>query len=124
MYESGLTFPQIVVMCMPSLGRARSRCRRWRKRCGCRWQPRVNWWIGSWKANMSPGEEHPEDWRVRMIRMRARGRHFMDRLNEIRRQELSKAFDRLPPGVRGRLTDALREAVEALASQESPRDTD
>jgi hypothetical protein len=39
----------------------------------------------------------------------------MNRLNEIRRRELNEAFDRLPPKVRGRLTDVLREAVESLS---------
>jgi hypothetical protein len=50
--------------------------------------------------------------------MRPHGKQFMDRLNEIRRRELSAAFDRLPPRVRGRLTDVLRDAVAAL--RESP----
>jgi len=41
----------------------------------------------------------------------------MDRLDEMRRRELTEAFDQLPPKVRGRLTEVLREAVEALAAR-------
>jgi hypothetical protein len=39
----------------------------------------------------------------------------MERLNEVRRRELSDAFAKLPDAVRGRLTEVLRDAVEALA---------
>jgi hypothetical protein len=39
----------------------------------------------------------------------------MDALNETRRRELAEAFGRLPAAVRKRLTEVLRDAVEALA---------
>jgi DNA-binding MarR family transcriptional regulator len=67
-------------------------------------------------------EEDPDDRRVRLVRMRPHGKQFMDRLDEIRRRELSEAFDRLPAKVRGRLTEVLREAVEALRDTEPSRE--
>ena len=123
MYESGLTFPQIIVMYAltwqgPQPLSALAQTLRLSLAATSQLVDRLV--EGEYVAR----EEQPEDRRVRIIRMRARGRRFMDRLNEIRRQELSQAFDRLPPGVRGRLTDALREAVEALGSSDSSRDTD
>lgn len=119
MYESGLTFPQIIVMYALT-------------------------WLGPLPISALAGklrlslaatsqlvdrlvedgyvarEENPEDRRVRLVRMRPHGKQFMDRLNEIRRRELGDAFDRMPPKLRTRLTDVLREAVDALSDAERP----
>jgi DNA-binding MarR family transcriptional regulator len=123
MYESGLTFPQIIVMYAltwqgPQPLSALAKTLRLSLAATSQLVDRLV--EGDYVAR----EEQAEDRRVRIIRMRARGKRFMDRLNEIRRQELSQAFDLLPSPVRERLTAALREAVEALSSSESSRGTD
>jgi DNA-binding MarR family transcriptional regulator len=123
MYESGLTFPQIIAMYVltwqgPQPLSALAEALRLSLAATSQLVDRLV--EGEYVAR----GEQPEDRRVRIIRMRARGKRFMDRLNEIRRQELSQAFNILPPPVRERLTDALREAVEALSAGDSSRDTD
>jgi DNA-binding MarR family transcriptional regulator len=114
MYESGLTFPQIIVMYALTWEGAlpiSTLAQRLRLSLGATSQL-VDRLV---EAQLVAREEDAEDRRVRLVRMRPQGKQFMERLNEIRRRELSEAFDRLPPKVRARLTDVLREAVEALA---------
>jgi DNA-binding MarR family transcriptional regulator len=119
MYESGLTFPQIIVMyaltwhgAIPTSALAG--------------QLRLSLAATSQlvdrlvEGEFVEREESPEDRRVKLVRMRPRGKQFMARLDEIRRQELLGAFDKLPTKVRVRLTLALREAVEALAKMDAP----
>jgi DNA-binding MarR family transcriptional regulator len=117
MYESGLTFPQIIVMYALSwLGPLpiSTLAQRLRLSLAATSQLVDRLVEGQFVAR----EEDPEDRRVRLVRMRPHGRQFMDRLDEMRRRELGEAFDRLPPKVRGRLTDVLREAVEYLSKEE------
>lgn len=117
MYESGLTFPQIIVMyALTWLGPQpiSTLAQRLRLSLGATSQLVDRLVEGEWVAR----EEDPDDRRVRLVRMRPHGKQFMDRLNEIRRRELSEAFDRLPPRVRDRLTEVLRDAVECLGRQE------
>jgi DNA-binding MarR family transcriptional regulator len=119
MYESGLTFPQIIVMyalAWPGPQPLSALAQTLRLSLAATSQLVDRLVEGKFVAR----EEHPEDRRVRVIRMRARGKQFMDRLDEIRREELGQAFDRLPHPVRERLTVALREAVEALTSAAPP----
>jgi DNA-binding MarR family transcriptional regulator len=114
LYESGLTFPQIIVMYALTWEGAlpiSTLAQRLRLSLGATSQL-VDRLVD---AQLVAREEDVDDRRVRLVKMRPQGRQFMERLNEIRRRELSEAFDRLPPKVRGRLTDVLREAVEALA---------
>jgi DNA-binding MarR family transcriptional regulator len=114
MYESGLTFPQIIVMyALTWLGPQpiSTLAEKLRLSLGATSQLVDRLVEGEFVAR----EEDPDDRRVRLVRMRPHGKQFMDRLNEIRRRELSDAFDRLPPKVRGRLTEVLREAVESLS---------
>jgi DNA-binding MarR family transcriptional regulator len=118
MYESGLTFPQIIVMYAltwngPQPISALSQTLRLSLAATSQLVDRLV------DGEFVRREEHPDDRRVRIVAIRPRGKQFMDRLNEIRRREISDAFDRLPTKVRARLTEALREAVEALASQGS-----
>lgn len=113
MYESGLTFPQIIVMYAltwegPQPISTLAQTLRLSLAATSQLVDRLV------EGEYVGREEHPEDRRVRLVRLRSRGNQFMDRLNEIRRRELNEAFDRLPPKVRGRLTDVLREAVESL----------
>jgi len=126
MYESGLTFPQIIVMYAltwqgPQPISTLAQTLRLSLAATSQLVDRLV------EGEFVSRGEDPGDRRVRIIAMRPQGRQFMDRLNEIRRRELSEAFDRLPPKVRVRLTDVLREAVEALSqegSSPSSRDTD
>lgn len=118
LYESGLTFPQIIVMYAltwegPQAISALARTLRLSLAATSQLVDRLV--EGEFVARV----EDPEDRRVRIISIRPHGKRFMDRLNEIRRQELSQAFDHLPQDVRSRLTDALREAVESLGSSAS-----
>jgi DNA-binding MarR family transcriptional regulator len=116
MYESGLTFPQIIVMyALTWLGPLpiSSLAERLRLSMGATSQLVDRLVDGAFVAR----EESPDDRRVRLVRMRPHGKQFMDRLNEIRRRELAEAFDRLPPKVRGRLTEVLREAVASLGGE-------
>jgi DNA-binding MarR family transcriptional regulator len=117
MYESGLTFPQIIVMYVltwmgPQPMSALAQMLRLSLAATSQLVDRLV------EGGFVAREEDPDDRRVRRIRMRPHGRQFMDRLDEMRRRELSEAFDRLPPRIRARLTDVLREAVEALAAAE------
>jgi DNA-binding MarR family transcriptional regulator len=119
LYESGLTFPQIIVMYAltwegPQPISTLAQTLRLSLAATSQLVDRLV--DGGYVAR----EEDPDDRRVRVVRMRPSGKQFMSRLNEIRRRELSEAFDRLPARVRGRLTDVLREAVEALSPQGPP----
>jgi DNA-binding MarR family transcriptional regulator len=114
MYESGLTFPQIIVMYaltwtgpLPMSTLAQ----KLRLSLAATSQLVDRLVDGRYVAR----EEDPDDRRVRLVRMRPHGKQFMDRLNEIRRRELSEAFGRLPPALHERLTQVLREAVESLS---------
>jgi DNA-binding MarR family transcriptional regulator len=116
MYESGLTFPQIIVMYaltwqgpQPMTTLAQTL----RLSLAATSQLVDKLVEGQFVAR----EEDPNDRRVRIVRMRPHGKQFMDRLDEMRRRELTEAFDQLPPKVRARLADVLREAVEALAAR-------
>jgi DNA-binding MarR family transcriptional regulator len=123
-YESGLTFPQIIVMyALAWFGPQpiSTLAQRLRLSLAATSQLVDRLVEGAYVAR----EEDPDDRRVRRVRMRPHGKQFMERLNEIRRQELTAAFDRLPPKVRGRLTEVLREAVESLARDDrSPSEDD
>ena len=115
MYESGLTFPQIIVMyALTWLGPLpiSSLARHLRLSLAATSQLVDRLVEGGYIAR----EEDREDRRVRRVKMRPHGKQFMDKLDEIRRRELSEAFDGLPPKLRSRLTDVLREAVEALGA--------
>ena len=116
MYESGLTFPQIIVMyALTWLGPQpmTTLAQTLRLSLAATSQLVDKLVDGQYVAR----EEDPNDRRVRIVRMRPHGKQFMDRLDEMRRRELTEAFDQLPPKVRGRLTEVLREAVEALAAR-------
>jgi DNA-binding MarR family transcriptional regulator len=118
MYESGLTFPQIIVMYSltwegPQPMSTLAQTLRLSLAATSQLVDRLV------EGDYVRREENQDDRRVRIVKMRPRGKQFMDRLNEIRRRELAEAFDRLPREVRRRLTDVLREAVEALASSPS-----
>jgi DNA-binding MarR family transcriptional regulator len=113
-YESGLTFPQIIVMYALSFREPQAMS-------GIAEMLRLSLAATSQlidrlvESDYVAREEDENDRRVRLIRMRPKGVQFMKRLNEIRRRELTAAFDQLPPKLRGRLVDVLREAVGVLA---------
>jgi DNA-binding MarR family transcriptional regulator len=118
MYESGLTFPQIIVMyALTWLGALpiSTLADKLRLSLGATSQL-VDRLV---KDGYVAREENPEDRRVRLVRMRPQGKQFMDKLDAIRRRELSEAFGRLPPKLRGRLTEVLRDAVAALRDAET-----
>jgi DNA-binding MarR family transcriptional regulator len=120
MYESGLTFPQIIVMyALTWLGPLpiSSLAHRLRLSLAATSQLVDRLVQGEFIAR----EEDRNDRRVRLVTMRPHGRQFMNRLNELRRRELSEAFDRLPPKIRSRLTEVLRDAVKALTPEETGR---
>jgi DNA-binding MarR family transcriptional regulator len=113
LYESGLTFPQIIVMSALRWEGAQpisTLAQRLRLSLAATSQLVDRLVDGEFVSRT----EDPSDRRVRRVELRPRGRKFMDVLNEIRRRELSEAFDRLPVPVRRRLTAALSEAVEAI----------
>jgi DNA-binding MarR family transcriptional regulator len=117
MYESGLTFPQIIVMyalgwtgALPISALAE----RLRLSLAATSQLVDRLVEGGYVAR----EEDATDRRVRRVRMRPHGERFMARLDEMRRRELTEAFDKLPPWVKTRLTDVLRDAVKALAERD------
>ncbi len=117
MYESGLTFPQIIVMYVltwmgpqPMTTLAQTL----RLSLAATSQLVDKLVDGHYVAR---GEEDPNDRRVRIVRMRPHGKQFMERLDDMRRRELTEAFDQLPPKVRARLTEVLREAVESLTAR-------
>jgi len=116
MYESGLTFPQIIVMyALTWLGPLpiSTLAEKLRLSVAATSQLVDRLVQDGYLAR----EEDPRDRRVRLVRLRPRGKQFMERLDEIRRRELSEAFDRLPRKLRDRLTDALGDAVEALRDE-------
>jgi DNA-binding MarR family transcriptional regulator len=114
LYESGLTFPQIIVMYAltwegPQPISTLAQTLRLSLAATSQLVDRLV------EARLVAREEDPDDRRVRIVRLRPQGKQFMDALNETRRTELAEAFGRLPAGLRKRLTDVLRDAVEALA---------
>jgi DNA-binding MarR family transcriptional regulator len=113
LYESGLTFPQIIVMyALTWLGPQPISALAEQLRLSLAATSQLVDRLVS--AGYVAREEDPSDRRVRIVRMRPRGVDFMDRLNDIRRRELTLAFDRLSPKLRRRLADVLREAVDSL----------
>jgi DNA-binding MarR family transcriptional regulator len=116
LYESGLTFPQIIVMyALTWMGpQAISTLANTLRLSLAATSQLVDRLVD---GHFVAREEDPGDRRVRLVRMRPHGKQFMERLNEIRRQELREAFERLPAKVYSRLTGALREAVEALGEE-------
>jgi DNA-binding MarR family transcriptional regulator len=115
-YESGLTFPQIIVLYAltwdgPQAISTLASTLRLSLAATSQLVDRLV------ESGLVAREEDPEDRRVRIVRLRPQGKQFMDRLNEVRRRELSDAFAKLPQGVRDRLTEVLREAVESLAAE-------
>ena len=117
MYESGLTFPQIIVMyALTWLGPLPISTLAQRLRLSLAATSQlVDRLVES--AYVSR-EEDPADRRVRLVKMRRQGKEFMERLNEMRRRELTEAFDQLPPKVRARLTEVLRDAVDSFDARE------
>ena len=114
-YESGLTFPQIIVMYAltwegPQPVSGLAQLLRLSVPATSQLVDRLV------ESEYVTREESPNDRRVRIVSMRPKGRQFMERLNEVRRQELQAAFAKLPEATRARLTAVLREAVEALAA--------
>jgi DNA-binding MarR family transcriptional regulator len=114
LYESGLTFPQIIVLYAltwegPQPISTLAQTLRLSLAATSQLVDRLV------DAQLVAREEDPDDRRVRIVRLRPQGKQFMDALNETRRKELAEAFGRLPTGVRKRLTEVLRDAVEALA---------
>jgi DNA-binding MarR family transcriptional regulator len=120
-YESGLTFPQIIAMYILTWDGPQpiSRLAEALRLSLAATSQLIDRLVD---AGFVAREESPEDRRVRIVRMKAQGKQFMDRLNEVRRRELSDAFDKLPAKTRARLTDVLREAVEELAAGASRGD--
>lgn len=113
LYESGLTFPQIIVMDALSWNGAQSiSTLAGQVRLSVAATSQLVDRLGEFEYLAR--EPDPTDGRVRSVRIRPRGAHFMARLNELRRQELKTAFDRLPGSVRALLAAALREAVDLL----------
>lgn len=113
MYESGLTFPQVIVMhALTWLGPLPISALAEKLRLSVAATSQLVERLV--QEEYVAREEDPGDRRVRLVRMRPHGKQFMGRLNEIRRRELADAFDRLPPKLRAQLTDVLRDAVEAL----------
>jgi DNA-binding MarR family transcriptional regulator len=114
MYESGLTFPQIIVMyALTWLGPLPISTLAGKLRLSLAATSQLVDRLTD--AGFVAREEDPDDRRVRRVRLRRKGEAFMERLNEIRRRELSEAFGRLPAKLRDRLTEVLREAVESLS---------
>jgi DNA-binding MarR family transcriptional regulator len=119
MYESGLTFPQIIVMyALTWLGPLPISTLAEKLRLSLAATSQLVDRLV--KEQYVAREENADDRRVKLVRMRPHGKQFMDRLNDIRRRELTEAFGRLPSKVRDRLTDVLREAVEALRDADQP----
>lgn len=120
MYESGLTFPQIIVMyALTWLGPLPISTLAEKLRLSLAATSQLVDRLV--QEQYVAREENPDDRRVKLVRVRPHGKQFMERLNDIRRRELTEAFDRLPPKVRGRLTDVLREAVEVLGDADQPQ---
>jgi DNA-binding MarR family transcriptional regulator len=114
LYESGLTFPQIIVLYALTWEGPQpisTLAQRLRLSLAATSQL-VDRLVD---AQLVAREEDPDDRRVRIVRLRPQGKQFMEALDETRRKELAEAFGRLPAGVRKRLTEVLREAVAALA---------
>lgn len=113
MYESGLTFPQIIVIYALVWHEPQAisvLAERLRLSLGATSQL-VDRLV---EAGYVARAEKPDDRRVKLVRLRPKGAQFMKRLNEIRRAELADAFDALPPPLRARLTEVLRDAVDVL----------
>jgi DNA-binding MarR family transcriptional regulator len=113
MYESGLTFPQIIVMyALTWLGPLPISALAEKLRLSLAATSQLVDRLVS--SGYVAREEDPDDRRVRRVRMRPKGTQFMQRLNDIRRRELSDAFDRLTPELRARFAEVLRDAVDSL----------
>lgn len=113
MYESGLTFPQIIVLYAllwegPKTISALAETLRLSLAATSQLVDRLV--DGKYVAR----EEDANDRRIRRVRMRPHGKQFMDRLGEIRHREVSAAFERISPRLRVRLTDVLEEVISSM----------
>ncbi len=113
MYESGLTFPQIIVLYAllwegPKTISALAETLRLSLAATSQLVDRLV--EGKYVAR----EEDANDRRIRRVRLRPHGKQFMDRLDEIRHREVSAAFERISPRLRGRLTNVLEEVISSM----------
>jgi DNA-binding MarR family transcriptional regulator len=110
MHESGLTFPQIIVLYVlqaqgpQSVSRIAEETRLSAPAASQMVDRLVD---GGYVSR----EEGAADRRVRVIAMRAKGQKLLEQLNRVRRAEIEKACDRLPRAVRARLVDVLGDVV-------------
>jgi DNA-binding MarR family transcriptional regulator len=110
MHESGLTFPQIIVLYVLEAQGAQSISRlaevtRLSAPAASQMVDRLV--DGGYLSR----QEDPSDRRVRVVAIRGKGTRFLAQLNQVRRDEIEQAFARLPAQLRARLVAVLGDVV-------------
>jgi DNA-binding MarR family transcriptional regulator len=110
MHESGLSFPQIIVLyALRSQGtQSISRLAQLTRLSAPAASQMVDRLV---EGGFVSREEDPADRRVRVVALRAKGTKLVEQLNRVRRDEIGQACARLPRALRARFIDVLSEVV-------------
>jgi DNA-binding MarR family transcriptional regulator len=119
MHESGLSFPQIIVLyALQSQGaQSISRIAELTRLSAPAASQMVDRLVA---GGFVSREENPSDRRVRVVAIRAKGTKLVEQLNRVRRSEIAEACDRLPRALRARFVDVLGEVVDHIEKAHAP----
>jgi DNA-binding MarR family transcriptional regulator len=121
MHESGLTFPQIIVLwaLAESDETISGLAAKLRMSMGATSQL-VDKLVD---AQMVEREEDANDRRVRIVKLRAPGRKYLEQLGQIRRREIDEALRSVPSDAKARFARGLTEVVRALERDAAKEDS-
>jgi DNA-binding MarR family transcriptional regulator len=119
MHESGLSFPQIIVLyALQSQGaQSISRLAELTRLSAPAASQMVDRLVA---GGFVSREENPADRRVRVVAMRTKGAKLVEHLNRVRREEIEQACARLPRALRARFVGVLGEVVACFEKAEAP----
>jgi DNA-binding MarR family transcriptional regulator len=113
MHQSGLTFPQLIVLYVLGGGGAQSisQIAKFTKLSTPAASQMVDRLV---EGGLISRQESKSDRRVRVVALRPKGKRLVEQIHALRRQEISEALALLPDTLRGRLHKVMVEVVEQL----------
>jgi DNA-binding MarR family transcriptional regulator len=113
MHESGLTFPQIIVLYALAFkgDQSISSIAEVTRLSAPATSQMIDRLV---EAGYVSREESSDDRRVRVVAIRPKGRRVVEQLHAVRHGEIEVALGRLPDAVRSRLASVMADVVEAL----------
>jgi DNA-binding MarR family transcriptional regulator len=110
MHESGLTFPQIIVLYVLASQGAQSisRLAELTRLSAPATSQMVDRLV---EGGYVSRDENPADRRVRVVALRPRGMRLVEQLNRVRSEEIGRVCERLPRALRTRLFEVIGDVV-------------